>query len=125
MKVSLSMRKFFALIGLFYLLNTNTWSQGIYAPLNSDYYHLIDRADILGKDFSKSVHTSFKPYRAIDIVSSIDSAHFLNSAQDQFNNSYIKTDHWEYGDENRVASKKPFFEEFLSFASRFTARKQK
>ena len=83
-------------------------AQSIYAPLNDAYYHLTDRADVLDKDFSESVHTSFKPYRAVDVVATIDSADFLNSIQDQFNTQYIKTDHWEYWGEDSAQSKKPF-----------------
>ncbi|MEP2023357.1 MAG: hypothetical protein ABJH98_19055 [Reichenbachiella sp.] len=101
------MKKIILLIGLFISAFAVT-AQSIYAPLNADYYHLIDRADVLNKNFSESVHTSFKPYRAVDIVATIDSADFLNSAQDQFNAKFIKTDHWEYWGEDSARSKKSF-----------------
>lgn len=100
------MKKIVFVIGIMVLTNAAN-AQGIYAPLNSDYYHLIDRADILDKNFSKSIHTGFKPYRAVDVVATIDSAEFLASNQDQFNKAYIKTDHWEYGEEAEALSAKP------------------
>lgn len=101
------MNKVIFLLGLS-LIASAISAQSIYAPLNADYYHLIDRADVLNKNFSESIHTSYKPYRAVDVVATIDSAGFLNSNQDQFNQSYIKIDHWEYLGEDSVLSKKPF-----------------
>ena len=48
-------------------------AQSVYAPLNSDYYHIIDREEVLNKTLSPFVHSSFKPYRRSDIVASMDS----------------------------------------------------
>ncbi|MEO9965945.1 MAG: hypothetical protein ABJF11_09165 [Reichenbachiella sp.] len=101
------------------VITTTTHAQSIYAPLNADYYQLIDRTDVLNQDFSRSLHTSFKPYRAQDIVAAVDSASFLTSSQDQFNNSYLKTDHWEYGAEGETKSKRPFLKKFYQTRADF------
>lgn len=100
----------FVAIGL--QVSWKSLGQSIYAPLNADYYQVIDRADVLNKNFTESLHTSYKPYRAVDIVATIDSADFLQSTQDRFNKSYIKTDHWEYVGEDSALSKKPWLKKF-------------
>ncbi|MEP4094926.1 hypothetical protein [Reichenbachiella sp.] len=118
------MNKIIFLLGLS-LIASWASAQSIYAPLNADYYHLIDRADVLNKNFSESIHTSYKPYRVVDVVATIDSAGFLNSTQDQFNKSYIKTDHWEYFGEDAVFSKKPFLKKLYRTRADFLHVKTK
>ncbi|MGL1888827.1 MAG: hypothetical protein OCD76_20110 [Reichenbachiella sp.] len=87
--------------------------QSVYAPLNQDYYHLIDREEVLNKSLSQSLHTSYKPYRRVDIASHMDSATNKNNQQ------YLLTDNWEYVSDggNYAASKKPFLKLFYKTKS--------
>lgn len=101
---------FIAIVCMSYL----TQGQDVYAPLNQDYYHLIDREEILNKYLSPTIHTSYKPYRRADIVDHIDS---ISSNDD--NKQYLLTDNWEHL-ENGAAfarSKKPFLKWFYKSRS--------
>ncbi|PIB36916.1 hypothetical protein BFP72_16655 [Reichenbachiella sp. 5M10] len=97
------------LIGL--LLGMPLWSmsQSVYAPLDQDYYHKVDRGEVLNKRFSPEIHSSDKPYRRVDIVRQVDSLS-VNPA----NKSYLLKDNWEYveGGEEMAASRKPFLKWF-------------
>ncbi|MFY0627667.1 MAG: hypothetical protein JXR07_15325 [Reichenbachiella sp.] len=88
-------------------ISLNAWSQSVYAPLNQDYYHLIDREEVLNKSFNPNIHSSFKPYQRIDIASSIDSM-----SSNQNNKAYLLTDNWEFGHEELAQSYKPFLKWF-------------
>jgi hypothetical protein len=105
--------KFFLLVILLTHLAFQSNGQSAYAPLNTDYYYLIDRYQVLNPDLSNDqLHSSFKPYRRKVIAAFIDSLESEQSSHDEANLRYLKTDNWEYfknGDEN---SKKPFWKHF-------------
>jgi hypothetical protein len=75
-------------------------AQSAFAPLNQDYYHLIDRYEIKRGKFSEGFHTTVKPYTRKGIVSLVDSVwadtsiHLSN--QDKFNLEYLQDDSWEW-----------------------------
>jgi hypothetical protein len=77
-----------------------TKAQSAFAPLNQDYYHLIDRYEIKRGKFSEGFHTTVKPYTRKGIVSLVDSVwadtsiHLSN--QDKFNLEYLQDDSWEW-----------------------------
>ena len=48
-------------------------AQSVFAPLNQDYYHLIDRYEIKRGKFSEGFHTTVKPYTRKGIVQLVDS----------------------------------------------------
>jgi hypothetical protein len=75
------------------------FSQSVSAPLNPDYYHLIDRYEILSGNFGKNMFASSKPLRRSDIAALADSAAFTSknlSKIDQKNLRYLRDDNWEW-----------------------------
>ena len=92
-------------------------SQSVFAPLNEDYYHLIDRYEIKRGKFSEGFHTTVKPYTRKGIVQLVDSV-LLDSSihltvQDLFNLEYLKNDSWEWAKPDTVGnSRKPLWNTF-------------
>jgi len=90
------------LLHLFFIcamvLKTTSFSQSVYAPLNSDYYQLIDRADI--RNYSGSTFTSVKPYQRKDVALLADSLlkdpNARLSSVDRRNLRYLQDDNWEW-----------------------------
>jgi len=90
-------------------------AQSAFAPLNQDYYHLIDRYEIKQKKFSEFFFTSVKPYNRHTIASFADSLLRKGegySKQDKFNLQYLSNDNWEYSQEQKNDSKKPVLKKF-------------
>jgi hypothetical protein len=92
-------------------------SQSVFAPLNEDYYHLIDRYEIKRGKFSEGFHTSIKPYTRKGIVQLVDSVWADNSiflsSQDKFNLEYLQNDNWEWAKPDTVGkSRKPLWNTF-------------
>ena len=92
-------------------------AQSVFAPLNQDYYHLIDRYEIKRGKFSEGFHTTVKPYTRKGIVQLVDSVwadtsmHFSN--QDKFNLEYLQNDSWEWAKPDTIGkSKKPIWNVF-------------
>lgn len=80
--------------GIFLFISKNIYAQGVYAPLNQDYYHLIDRYEIKN---NRAFFTSFKPYERARIVKLLDSLKIETlSKSDIFNINYLKKDNWDY-----------------------------
>jgi len=104
--------KNFITLGLIVSVACVVEAQSVYAPLNQDYYHLIDRQEVLNKSFSPSIHSSFKPYKRVDIVSSLDSIRPSISSVDNFNNAFLYHDNWEFSNKEEALSKKPFLNKF-------------
>ena len=95
-------------------------SQGVYAPLDKDYYNLVDRYEIKNGDFVPDLHTSFKEYKREDIVTLLDSLKRDStsiSKQDQFNLDYLEVDNWQYANLNKEKSDKPLFKHFYKTKS--------
>ncbi|MEQ6120077.1 hypothetical protein [Reichenbachiella sp. MALMAid0571] len=94
-------------------LNFWTKAQSTYAPLNADYYYLIDRYQVLNSDLSQNqIHSSFKPYKRKSIADFIDSLEYNTSSFDEANIKYLKTDNWEYFKNGDEDSEKPFLKVF-------------
>lgn len=91
-------------------------AQGSFAPLNADYNYLIDRAEIKNGALFPN-HSSFKPYERANIASFIEQINtdstLVKSKQDQFNNTYLLNDNWEFATQN-VESKKTFLKQFYT-----------
>ena len=70
------------------------YSQGTNAPLNKDYYHLIDRLEIRSGKMAPNHHSAVKPYSRTAIGAFLDSAISveLSSRSDQFNQKYLGND---------------------------------
>jgi hypothetical protein len=87
---------------LFFCISISYFSnaQSAFAPLNQDYYHLIDRYEIKRGKFSEGFHTTVKPYTRKGIVQLVDSVwadtSIHLSRQDKFNLEYLQDDSWEW-----------------------------
>lgn len=88
----------------------NTFGQGAYIPYNRDYYHLIERYEILEGKNNPIFHTGFKPFRRDQVASYLDtlaSGNLIQSNVDRFNLNYLSNDNWEFIDRETENSKKP------------------
>ncbi|QSE98907.1 hypothetical protein [Fulvivirga lutea] len=90
-------------------------AQSSLAPLNEDYYHLIDRYEIKYGQLNPYFHTSLKGYTRSSIGQYADS--LLNadeqlSHQDKFNLEYLRNDNWEWTGTEENVSRKPFLKHF-------------
>ncbi|MDX5478866.1 MAG: hypothetical protein LPJ98_10455, partial [Cyclobacteriaceae bacterium] len=86
----------FALSALF---SQQIFGQGAYVPFNRDYYHLIERYEILDGKNNSTFHTGFKPYRRDQVGAFLDSLSYsglLKSKSDRFNLEYLSNDNWEF-----------------------------
>ena len=92
-------------------------AQSVFAPLNQDYYHLIDRYEIKRGKFSEGFHTTVKPYTRKGIVQLVDSVwadtSIYLSLQDKFNLEYLQNDSWEWAKSDTIGkSRKPLWNVF-------------
>ncbi|MDA0194058.1 MAG: hypothetical protein O2887_03500 [Bacteroidetes bacterium] len=99
------------IFGCLVLVSTDLVAQSAFAPLNADYYHLLDRYEIKSGKFSNSFFSSFKPYRRDQIASFLDSrvSDTNRSQVDEFNIEYLNNDNWEFSNTDSNTSKKPLF----------------
>jgi hypothetical protein len=90
-------------------------AQSVYAPLNEDYYHWIDRYEVKTGHLMPQLFTTVKPYRRADIVNFIDSVQkesLIESRSDQFNYDYLRNDSWEWSQAPTSDSRKPALKHF-------------
>ncbi|GAB2520674.1 hypothetical protein [Spirosoma aerophilum] len=84
----------------FLLLSLSVQAQSPFAPLNADYYHIIDRLEIRQNKWAEGFHSSVKPYNRHSIIQLTDSvaAHPNRdfSDTDYFNFDYLRDDSWEW-----------------------------
>src|SRR5690606_36906519 len=79
----------------------NSFAQSVNAPLNEDYYHLIERFEIQNRQFAPAFHATVKPYTRQSIVQLLDSVDQSTlSKQDRFNWRYLNNDNWDYASEH-------------------------
>lgn len=82
------------------ILSLTGRAQSPFVPLNTDYYHLIDRLEIRQNHWADGFHSSVKPYNRQSIVRLADSI-AANPAvnlsdTDYFNLNYLRDDSWEW-----------------------------
>ncbi|UCS95088.1 hypothetical protein KZP23_08780 [Echinicola marina] len=102
------------------------FAQSAYIDFNRDYYHLIDRYEILGGNFNSSFHTGYKPYRRDDVadfLETIDEQYV--SKVDAFNINFLKNDNWEFIEEETDFSKKPLWKALYKKPSDFYYHRDK
>jgi hypothetical protein len=91
-------------------------AQSSTAPLNDDYYHLIDRYEIKSGKLSESFCVTSKPFQRKAIMNLVDSTlgnHLIPlNSRDFFNLEYLRQDSWEYSNKRTLTSKKPFLKRF-------------
>ncbi len=106
------------------LLSFTAIGQSVFAPLNQDYYYLIDRYEIKGSRIPANLHTTNKMISRSQIAELADSAladsAMKLSARDQFNLAYLQNDNWEWsGNGEGGDSKKPFLKYFYQKQNAF------
>ncbi|MEZ4904031.1 MAG: hypothetical protein R2822_20935 [Spirosomataceae bacterium] len=94
----------FLLIGCLYQQITVAQSQ--FAPLNDDYYHLIDRYEIRRNRLSDDFHIGVKPFQRAAVIGLLDSIKAdrtmpLNDT-DFFNLEYLRQDSWEWSADKKL-----------------------
>ena len=86
-------------------------AQSTNAPLNSDYYHWLDRYEIKSGKISPQVFTTIKPYKREAIIRYVDSLNangeIFTSRSDHFNLEFFRNDSWEWSRTESNTSKKP------------------
>ena len=108
------------LLILFFTLTTRLFSQSVNAPLNQDYYHLIDRYEIKNGKLTANIYSSFKGYQRAEIAKFADSIK-ITSKSDEFNQTYLKNDNWEWVEGYDTESSKSFLKHFYKKTSDFYA----
>lgn len=104
---SYSMKHYLTLILVF--LSLNLFGQAVNAPLDNDYYHLLERLEVLNGNFSDSFHASHKAYNRKEIAQFLDSINTsVFNKKDLFNYSYLSYDNWEWMDTVDYKNQKPF-----------------
>ncbi len=89
-------------------------AQSANAPLNRDYYHLLDRYEIMRGSFSPTFHSHVKPIQRLQIGAFTDSLFadsvlaMTLSSRDRFNLQYLATDNWEWSNSDSSDSRKAF-----------------
>ncbi|MBK6265701.1 hypothetical protein JKA74_11695 [Marivirga sp. S37H4] len=112
------MRYLFALCFLLYA--TITFGQAVNAPLNADYYHLIERMEVRSGSFAESFHASMKPFNRKEIGQFLDSLNTKDyNSRDLFNYNYLKNDNWEWVDSAHYQTEKPFLKHIYKTKSDF------
>lgn len=88
------------LVPFFIMLNASlAFSQAVNAPLNRDYYHLLERLEVTNGQLSESFHASMKPFNRKEIGQFLDSLNTTSfNRRDKFNYNYLKNDSWEWVD---------------------------
>jgi hypothetical protein len=111
---------FFTLLAVFYA--GSGYSQSVNAPLNDDYYHLIDRYEILQGQINPFFFSGWKPYMRKDIALFADSlkrSEAFSDRVDQFNINYLLNDNWEFAEEDESDSRTPFLSQLYRKKSDF------
>ncbi len=90
------------------------FSQSANIPLNRDYYHLLDRYEIMSGKFSENFHSNVKPIQRVQLGGFIDSLYSNElfqenlSGRDRFNLQYLADDNWEWSKNDESDSRNPF-----------------
>ncbi len=109
------MKKILIFILLLISNSSDLLSQSANIPLNRDYYHLIDRYEIMSGEFSDNIHSHVKPLQRHHVAGFIDSLYqneyFLGwlSARDVFNLQFLANDNWEWSQNDENDSSNPIF----------------
>lgn len=109
------MNKVFAVLAAFLSIGV-AYSQSANVPLNADYYHLIDRYEIMSGSFTPHLYTSAKPYQRKQVAAFADQVLADSSwwnRRDLFNLLYLANDNWEYSEHQENDSRKAVFRKFF------------
>lgn len=98
------------------------WSQSTNAPLNKDYYHLLDRLEILNGNMAPAYHSAIKPYTRRAISAMLDSANRHAEAKgraEKFNRNYLAQDNWKWASPEDSINPKPIWNTIYKHRSDF------
>lgn len=100
----------------FFLFSIGGFSQSAFAPLNTDYYHQIDRFEIKSGQLADKFHSNVKPFTresVIDLLARVDTSHLVGISEvDAFNRTYLQNDSWEFlsdSAQKQADSRNPFY----------------
>ncbi|MDI1321762.1 MAG: hypothetical protein PSV36_03370 [Algoriphagus sp.] len=120
LRLTLSLLIFIA----FYFLPFFSLAQGSYIPYDRDYYHRIERYEILQGRTNPFFNTGYKPQRRDHVAKYLDSlaqdSAVIRSRVDQFNLQYLAQDNWEFVEQETELSKKPFLKALYKRPGDFT-----
>lgn len=92
--------KCFLCILFIFITTSYVRSQSVFAPINDDYYHLIDRLEIKRGKFSEGFHSNVKPFERKAIVALTDSVlkegNVSLTERDWQTIDYLREDSWEW-----------------------------
>ena len=117
------MNKF--ILALLLGLPLKIYAQSANLTINRDYYHLLERYEIMTGKFSENFHSHVKPYQRVHVGAYIDSLYhnkaFYGSLgdRDRFNLEYLANDNWEWTQTDSSDSRKPFLKYFYRKKSDF------
>jgi len=116
------MKKLFTLSVLTTLLYNFSLAQGVYVPLDDEYYHKVDRYEIKSGRLSNRLFMTAGQIRRQDIVKFTediagDSVRMRLNKRDKFNLEYLKDDNWEWSSDSLAGNsihpiRKTFFKHF-------------
>ena len=103
------------------LIQVQGLSQGTNAPLNKDYYHLIDRLEIRNGNMAPAHHSAMKPYSRTAIGAFLDSVNNanMNGRSNQFNQQYLANDNWEWTETHDGVNPKAIWNTIYKYKSDF------
>ena len=99
-------------------LSCQVFSQSANIPIDRDYYHLLERYEIMSGKFSTEFHSHVKPLMRSKVGSFLDSLYVNDdfraslNAKDKLNLEYLANDSWEWTEHNASDSKKGIFNFF-------------
>ncbi|MDR6193019.1 capsule assembly Wzi family protein [Siphonobacter sp. SORGH_AS_0500] len=107
------MARFILFLSIFGFQAVTLFGQSVFAPLNADYYHLVDRYEIKSGKNAPGYQSTVKPYLRKYIIQLLDTLsadqYRLLSEADKFNIQYLREDSWEWSQASGTAtSDKPF-----------------
>jgi hypothetical protein len=112
--------KYWIVLFLLITAASSAFAQSANAPLNYEYYHLINRFELKQGRFSKTFHSAVKPYQRIKIASFLDDIDIISlNERDKFNLGYLANDNWEYMVSIDNESRRPILNSFYRVKSDF------
>lgn len=104
------------------LLASAAYAQGVYVPLDEQYYHTVERYEIKSGRLSNRLYMTAGQIRRQDVAKFIediqaDSSKMRLNKRDKFNLGYLKDDNWEWSSDSLAGNsqypiKKTFFKHF-------------
>lgn len=108
---------------LLFFVSSVLLAQSTNIPLSKDYYHLLDRYEILYGRFAPQFHSMVKPIQRQNVAAFadtlLDEGLAKKSKTDNFNLQYLSMDNWMWSTQNFNDSKKPILKIFYRKKSDF------